>query len=203
MNTKSSVFYPVAIAASFVALVGVLLVWQQFSITIEPIEAETSVLPQTKTVEVLKSDSSLTSAISTVPKPTSKSIELVKQKTSSVSTPQLTANAAASPGALRIINQTDHPLRVALLAQQTANASTSTGSTYVQEPVHWDFAPGEGSSQGLLLSLPAGELKLKKGDILVAFAQDGSRLYWGPYVVGQTNAPIWNRQNSEWQMILK
>jgi hypothetical protein len=61
----------------------------------------------------------------------------------------------------------------------------------------------EGGSQGLMLSLPQGNLKLKKGDILVAFAQDGSRLYWGPYIVGETPLPIWNQQKAEWQLILQ
>jgi hypothetical protein len=55
----------------------------------------------------------------------------------------------------------------------------------------------------LILSLPQGNLKLKQGDILVAFAQDGSRRYWGPYVVGETTAPILNRKTSEWQLILQ
>jgi hypothetical protein len=82
------------------------------------------------------------------------------------------------------------------------SAKPSANSPYA-EPAHWDFAPGEGSRQGLILSLPNGNLKLKQGDILVAFAQDGSRRYWGPYVVGETAAPIWNSKVSEWQLILQ
>jgi hypothetical protein len=61
----------------------------------------------------------------------------------------------------------------------------------------------EGGSQGLILSLPQGNLKLSKGDILVAFAQDGSRLYWGPYVVGQTPFPTWDSQAAQWQLVLQ
>jgi hypothetical protein len=61
----------------------------------------------------------------------------------------------------------------------------------------------EGGSQGLLLSLPQETLKLKKGDVLVAFAQDGSRQYWGPYVVGETPSPVWNQKQAEWQLVLK
>jgi hypothetical protein len=88
-------------------------------------------------------------------------------------------------------------VRVALLAQNAADEQPN----YLK-PAHWDFAPGEGSRQGLILSLPDGDLKLKKGDILVAFAQDGSRRYWGPYVVGETTLPVRNSK-SEWQLILK
>ena len=61
----------------------------------------------------------------------------------------------------------------------------------------------EGSNQGLILSLPQENLKLKKGDILTAFAQDGSRTYWGPYVVGETSSPVWEQQKAEWQLILQ
>ena len=89
-------------------------------------------------------------------------------------------------------NQTDQPVRLALLARRSGSSS-SAQPTY-GNPAHWDFAPGEGSGKGLLLSLPDGNLKLKKGDILVAFAQDGSGSYWGPYVVGETALPVWNRQ---------
>lgn len=90
-------------------------------------------------------------------------------------------------------NQTDVPVRVALLAR-------GPGAV---EPAHWDFAPQEGSKEGLILSLPAGNFKLKKGDILVAFAQDGSGYYWGPYVVGESDAPVWDKKLSQWQLTLK
>ncbi len=103
---------------------------------------------------------------------------------------------ATRQGPLRVTNQTEYPLRLALLTYQPP--TTSYG-----EPAHWDFAPGEGGSQGVTLSLPGGDLQLKKGDILVAFAQDGSRRYWGPYVVGETPLPVWNAQVSEWQLVLQ
>ncbi|MEL7034907.1 MAG: hypothetical protein AAFO04_04725 [Cyanobacteria bacterium J06592_8] len=91
--------------------------------------------------------------------------------------------------ALRVSNQTSHPVRVVL------RSSPDT------KPVHWDFAPLEGSVNGLILSLPDTDLTLKPGDILIVFAQDGSRRYWGPYIVGETNLPAWNSQAKEWQLI--
>lgn len=102
---------------------------------------------------------------------------------------------------LRVSNRTVYPVRVALLPQSQA-ADQSSQSTY-DIPVHWDFSPGEGSQQGLLLSLPDQSVQLQAGDVLVAFAQDGSRIYWGPYVVDQTNLPLWNDAQQEWQLILE
>ncbi len=99
---------------------------------------------------------------------------------------------------LRVSNRTIHPIRVALLPQ----LKTADQSAY-DIPVHWDFAPGEGSQQGLLLSLPDQAVQLQAGDVLVAFAQDGSRIYWGPYVVNQTKLPLWNESQQEWQLILE
>lgn len=180
MKPKSPV-YPALIVVCLLGLVGLVLVGLQFSISIEPIP-ETSSLPE-KVPQPLFSTPAL--------KPTPQR----KQNTPLGSNRNL-ARGAAGIGALRISNQTDQPVRVALLAQSSSN------SVYA-EPAHWDFAPGEGSREGLILSLPDGNLKLKKGDILVAFAQDGSRRYWGPYVVGETTAPIWNSKASEWQLILQ
>ncbi|OLP16534.1 hypothetical protein BST81_20245 [Leptolyngbya sp. 'hensonii'] len=108
--------------------------------------------------------------------------------------------AMPDQGNLRISNRTDHPIRVAL--RQITPQSTSNPPA-LGKPVHWDFAPQEGSGKGLLLSLPQGGLTLKQGDILVAFAQDGSRTYWGPYVVGKTNQPLWNNQAREWQLTIE
>lgn len=99
-------------------------------------------------------------------------------------------------GSLRVSNQTQYPVRLALRARSTETRSYQT-------PAHWDFAPEEGGVQGLTLSLPEGNVKLKKGDILVAFAQDGSRRYWGPFVVGETSMPAWNKKTAEWQLILQ
>ena len=99
-------------------------------------------------------------------------------------------------------NQTDQPVRLALLARRSQVKSATSKQTNYDVPAHWDFAPQEGTQNGLLLSLPNGNLKLEKGDILVAFAQDGSRRYWGPYVVGETPVPAWNPEKKEWQLIL-
>ncbi|QFZ91437.2 hypothetical protein [Synechococcus elongatus] len=112
--------------------------------------------------------------------------------------PELSNRIAANPAAyrapIRVANRSDHPVRVVL--QQTAIAQNT-------EPVHWDFAPQEVGSQGLLLSLPQGKLQLQPQDVLVAFALDGSRLYWGPYQVGRDRQPHWNPTTQEWQLLLE
>jgi hypothetical protein len=111
---------------------------------------------------------------------------------------------AAVQGLLRVGNPTDHPVRVAvLLKKPSAKDSAAQSPTGYEAPAHWDFDPGEGSEKGLLLSLPNRQIKLKKGDILVAFAQDGSRRYWGPYVVGETSIPAWTPKVAEWQLTLQ
>jgi hypothetical protein len=121
----------------------------------------------------------------------------------SPTTPALAIEQAADPvaagtqGSLRVSNQTSHPIRVALLAQ-TADAA----KPYAQ-PAHWDFAPEEGREKGLLLSLPEKKLQLQPGDVLVAFAQDGSQRYWGPYIVGKTDAPRWKSNGAEWWLVLR
>ncbi len=99
-------------------------------------------------------------------------------------------------------NQTNQPVRLALLSRRSLKKGSSSGQTKDAVPAHWDFAPQEGSEKGMILALPNGKLELETGDILVAFAQDGSRRYWGPYVVGETFLPSWNSQNKEWQLIL-
>lgn len=98
-------------------------------------------------------------------------------------------------GSLRMSNQTNQPVRLALLTRQPQMTTSVV-------PAHWDFDPQEGSAKGLILSLPDENLKLETGDIMVAFAQDGSRRYWGPYVVGKTSWPQWDRENQEWLLIL-
>jgi hypothetical protein len=111
------------------------------------------------------------------------------------------------PGGLRISNPTDYPIRVAVLAKKTAStpesvtADNSFGS--YEPPAHWDFEPGEGATKGLIVSLPDRKLKVKKGDIVVAFAQDGSRRYWGPYVIGDAPTPRWNPKGAEWLLVLE
>lgn len=113
------------------------------------------------------------------------------------STPQLPSIGVTAQGDLRVSNQTTFALRVALLPQQ------ASGKAAFGQAVHWDFAPGEGGAKGLILSLPSQNLQLQPGDVLVAFAQDGSRRYWGPYVVGKTSLPVWNAAADEWQLTLQ
>jgi hypothetical protein len=124
---------------------------------------------------------------------------------STVSSASIASASVGRQGILRISNPTEYPVRVALLAKRTQeNSSPSAEKTSGYElPAHWDFEPQEGGEKGLIVSLPNRNLKVKKGDILVAFAQDGSRRYWGPYVVGETELPIWNPKGAEWQLILQ
>lgn len=105
------------------------------------------------------------------------------------------------PGGLRVRNQTPFPIRLVLLENQAA-ASPSPAAENYREPVHWDFAPAEGSEAGLILSLPDRNLRLKSGDILVGFALDGSRHYWGPFVVSETPLPE-QAASQEWQLTLR
>ncbi len=114
------------------------------------------------------------------------------------------ATSASGQGVLRISNPTEHPIRVALLARrsQATPPSAAEKSSNYELPAHWDFAPQEGGTKGLVVSLPNRNLKVKKGDILIAFAQDGSRRYWGPYVVGETEFPTWNPKEGEWLLVL-
>ncbi|SRR5579883_1178258 len=115
--------------------------------------------------------------------------------------------ASIRQGVLRVGNPTDYPVRVALLAKklmvETASSTAKSDDVGYDLPAHWDFAPEEGGGKGLVVSLPDRNLKVKKGDVLVAFAQDGSGRYWGPYVVGETPLPVWNPKTAEWQLILQ
>ncbi|WNZ25386.1 hypothetical protein HJG54_22720 [Leptolyngbya sp. NK1-12] len=133
------------------------------------------------------------------PSPTPKAETPIPSPSPSVIAP---APAAPSEGGLRVSNRTTFPVRIALLHQATAADVPPEQVTY-EQPVHWDFAPEEGEAKGLILSLPEGSLRLKAGDVLVAFAQDGSRRYWGPYVVGRTPAPNWSAAEKEWSLILQ
>jgi hypothetical protein len=110
---------------------------------------------------------------------------------------------ANSEGGLRVSNQSRFPVRVALLPQQVSSLDPAASASAYNQPVHWDFAPEEGRSKGLILSLPDAKLRLSPGDVLVAFAQDGSRRYWGPYVVGKTSSPVWSAEQKEWLLILQ
>ncbi len=176
--------YPTVIVACLLGLVGLLLCLR-FSISIERTPPATSSLPTMP--EQIPSASIEQSPIVPLPSPVP------------TSSPD-PASVAARQGVLRMSNQTDQAVRVALLVRHLSKHSTGQPTSH---PAHWDFAPGEGSRQGLILSLPEGNLKLKPGDILVAFAQDGSRRYWGPYVVGETSSPVWDRQTGEWHLTLQ
>jgi hypothetical protein len=101
-------------------------------------------------------------------------------------------------GALRVGNRTQHPVRIVLLSSKRNRANQRD-----VEPLNWDFAPSEGGTEGLLLSLPTSQVKVAQGDIIFAFATDGSRIYWGPNVVGQTASPFWDKDRREWSMVLQ
>jgi hypothetical protein len=184
----------------------------------------TGCLEMSVSFESTKPDSSVTTTEETSNQPTTtipgggeRAIALSASNVTTASSPETTSQNSAPtpavvayrvesqqskvPGLLRMSNQTNQPVRLALLARQSGTKKAKKNPKF-DIPAHWDFAPQEGSSQGLVLSLPQGNLKLEKGDILVAFAQDGSRRYWGPYVVGETSAPSWNAQTKEWQLVL-
>jgi hypothetical protein len=102
-------------------------------------------------------------------------------------------------GLLRISNLSDAPVRVALLPQKPSSAALPA----YEPPAHWDFDPEEGQVKGLVVGLPnRPSLKVKPGEVLVAFALDGSRRYWGPYVVGETEFPRWEPKGAEWLLVL-
>lgn len=215
-NVKS-LAYPMAAIAGTSLILGataLALGWLQIGISIRPVGPDAAMLPgvvptsqETATEVAMRSAPETVPVSSTSTKPQTQPVTPSTQVAVNSSPARLPV--APHPGGLRVSNPTDHPVRVALLAQQPqANSAqaalTPTGKAPVYgQPAHWDFAPGEGSSQGLILSLPEGNLQLKKGDVLVAFAQDGSRRYWGPYVVGETDQPLWQDQSSEWQLNLQ
>ncbi len=171
--------------------IAIALGWIRFTVWIEPQSPDTSSLPVMKPPrELIRETPEAALPILPTRSPISPTPDALPPKSLD---PKV---LAAAKGVLRVSNPTEHPVRLALLEQP------SSGKSY-GKPAHWDFAPMEGGSQGLILSLPQDQLKVKKGDILVAFAQDGSRLYWGPYIVGETALPIWNSQKAEWQLILQ
>lgn len=129
----------------------------------------------------------------------------VKQSQETIATSRI---LIPKQGGLRIANQSSHPIRVALRSRivqpKGSKADDKTSNSPSYEPsAHWDFAPGEGGDRGLLLALPNRAVQLKKGDVLVAFAQDGSQRYWGPFIVGETDDPVWNPQTGEWKLQLE
>ncbi|NJK42089.1 MAG: hypothetical protein HC934_13555 [Acaryochloridaceae cyanobacterium SU_2_1] len=114
----------------------------------------------------------------------------------------LLAKVPQSEG-LRVSNRSPYPVRVVLRRHRGSLPDPTPLQSPYTDAVHWDFAPREGSQSGLPVSVQQDVLRLQPGDLLMAFALDGSRRYWGPYVVGQTLDPINNVSSSEWQLILR
>ncbi|NJO39916.1 MAG: hypothetical protein HC769_08045 [Cyanobacteria bacterium CRU_2_1] len=185
--------YPAVIGVLGVCLVALLL----SRIEVEVIQTEASTPPDVTSSPArspsaspdLELPPSVASPTST-PDPSPSGVPAIPE-------PSSATGSEASLGSLRVSNQTNYPIRIALLHQ------SGTGSSTFAQPVHWDFAPEEGRTKGLILSLPNGDLRLRSGDVLVAFAQDGSRRYWGPYMVGETSLPVWNATATEWTLILE
>lgn len=199
--------YPAVIGILGVCLVASLL----FNVEIQ-VEQEPST-PETVPVNPDRTDTDFSE---TLPQPSPSVSDLETPESPPVAAPspanpELDAAEpiAAAPvtieGGLRVSNQTEYPLRLALLhhASEATAESTPEEKSAFNQPVHWDFAPEEGRRKGLIVSLPNDDLKLQSGDVLVAFALDGSRRYWGPYVVGETSLPTWNEAAREWQLILR
>ncbi|AFY71350.1 hypothetical protein Pse7367_3101 [Thalassoporum mexicanum PCC 7367] len=133
------------------------------------------------------------------PPPTPQTIEprvVIPPLPSSI--PRPSPASGISEGLLRVGNRSDFSVRVVLLASRGNEVDWNQ-----VEPLNWDFAPNEGGSEGLILSLPGEQVKIAEGDIVFAFATDGSRTYWGPNVVGETDAPFWDSDRQEWSMILQ
>ncbi len=98
-------------------------------------------------------------------------------------------------GPFRVGNRTPFPLRLVTLRR-------SGGGILSPERAHWDFAPGEGGREGLLLSLGEDPLALSTGDVVVAFTLDGTGRYWGPFVAGSTPYPDWDPDVEVWLLPL-
>ncbi|MEH1920969.1 hypothetical protein [Nostoc sp.] len=210
---KYSVYRNVGVTASCLGLLVALVGCFGISVSFESTNPDTSSQLPTETFQkqttsvlpksVLPKKDTAASVSTPVTNSTNQTEHTSKEKTYPVLADRdKSASKVNNQGTLRMSNQTNQPVRLALLARQSVAKGASTKQTNYDVPAHWDFAPQEGSEKGLILSLPQNNLKLEKGDILVAFAQDGSRRYWGPYVVGETQLPKWNSQNKEWQLVL-
>ncbi|WP_392530943.1 hypothetical protein [Nostoc sp. C117] len=209
---KSSIYRNVGVTACCLGLLIALVGCLGVSVSFESANPDTSsqLPPDTQQLETTSSTTISTakdispSSISALPTNPSKEVQhSTREKTYPVlANRDKSTTKAKNQGNLRMSNRTNQPVRLALLARQSVAKGSGVKQTQYDVPAHWDFAPQEGSDKGLILSLPQNNLKLEKGDILVAFAQDGSRRYWGPYVVGETQLPQWNSQNKEWQLVL-
>jgi len=208
---KSQVYRRAAVTACTLGLLGLLVGCLDLDVSFETTNPDTSEvastdnMPQTKSnseLPILDATNTSTNVSSTITIPANQVEQSPSQVQSLLVNRPNAAGSAKTQGTLRMSNQTDQPVRLALLARQSKTKGSVSSKINYDLPAHWDFAPQEGSSKGLLLSLPNGNLKLEKGDILVAFAQDGSRRYWGPYVVGETSLPTWNNQTKEWLLVL-
>lgn len=207
---KSSVYRNAAIAACSLGLLGLLAGCWDLSISFESTNPDTiSALPNdtldidNNPVSPVSDETGTLASISSPMTTLNNPVDPSSSKTTPVlATRQAKTGNTKYQGTLRMSNQTNQPVRLALLARESAVKGTAVAKTNFDLPAHWDFDPQEGSDKGLILSLPNGNLKLEKGDILVAFAQDGTRRYWGPYVVGETPLPSWNSQTQEWVLVL-
>ncbi|MCM1982731.1 hypothetical protein [Lyngbya confervoides] len=100
-------------------------------------------------------------------------------------------------GDLRVFNQTLQPIRLVLRRSPRTPADQSAELP----PVEWDFTGQEGADWGVTVSLPnQSPMDLKPGDVLFAYALDSSHRYWGPFVVGQTEAPVHDPAKREWRL---
>ncbi|BAY13903.1 hypothetical protein [Calothrix sp. NIES-2098] len=207
---KTSVYRNAAVLACSLGLLGLLVGCFGMSVSFETTDPDAASSQPNETPLVSSNPSSAVARETFTSTNVSNSVTTasnqVEHSTSQVTTrlaySQDSVGNASDRGTLRMSNQTNQPVRLALLARKSSHKSSSAAQTQSEIPAHWDFAPQEGSERGMLLSLPNGNLKLEKGDIVVAFAQDGSRRYWGPYVVGETSLPKWDSQKQEWQLIL-
>ncbi|WP_287127984.1 hypothetical protein [Candidatus Cyanaurora vandensis] len=93
-------------------------------------------------------------------------------------------------GPLRVGNATPLPVRVVL---------TKTDG----KPQAWDLAPRQASNEGQELITANTPAQAAEGDLLLIFATDGSRRYWGPNVLGFTPAPFWDSRRRLWTTVVR
>jgi hypothetical protein len=168
---------------------------------------DTTNLEQSSSAQTSQSQSERISSVSTISNsdpPSSNQVDNSSNeaKSTTIADDRNSGEQVLFSSNLRMSNQTNQPVRLALLSRGSLGKGSKPGETDDGVPAHWDFESQEGSEKGLVLSLPDRNLNLQKGDILVAFAQDGTRRYWGPYIVGETSLPSWNSQKQEWELIL-